>query len=95
MRIVEIAALPNGAHRNQAGNGTLPSGWAVVPEDLDTPNFPFGNLTAAEIGGTMTVTSWTPGTVPEPDPDPEPEAEAETSVWDELDAAYQKGVNAV
>lgn len=28
-----------------------------------------------------------------PDPEPEPEPEEPTSVWDELDAAYQEGVN--
>ena len=27
--------------------------------------------------------------------DPEPETETEASVWDELDAAYQEGVNSV
>ena len=36
-------------------------------------NFPFGEVTAAEIGGVMTVTSWIPGTMPEPEPVPEPE----------------------
>lgn len=29
------------------------------------------------------------------EPPPEPEPEPETSVWDELDAAYREGVNAV
>lgn len=39
----------------------------------------------------MTVTSMTEGTLPEPVPVPEPEGKI--SVWDELDAAYQEGVN--
>lgn len=39
----------------------------------------------------MTVTAMTEGTLPEPVPVPEPEDEI--SVWDELDAAYQEGVN--
>lgn len=74
MRIIEIAALSNGAHRNQTGNlSTIPDGWAVIPEGMETPNFPFGELTAENINGVMTVTSWTAGTTPEPEPEPEPE----------------------
>lgn len=30
-----------------------------------------------------------------PEPEPIPEPESEPSVWDELDAAYQEGVNSV
>ena len=30
-----------------------------------------------------------------PEPEPIPEPEPETSVWDELDAAYQEGVDSV
>lgn len=72
MRIIEIAALSNGAHRNQSGNmQTVPDGWAVVPDSMVTENFPFGDVTAEEVDGTMTVTSWTPGTVPEPEPEPD------------------------
>lgn len=41
----------------------------------------------------MTVTAMTEGTLPEPEPEPEG-PETEPSVWDELDAAYQEGVNA-
>lgn len=32
---------------------------------------------------------------PLPEPEPEPEQPSETSVWDELDAAYQEGVDSV
>lgn len=39
----------------------------------------------------MTVTGMTEGTLPEVTDEDEPAAEA--SVWDELDAAYQEGVN--
>lgn len=71
MRIIEIAALPNGAHRNQTGSfSRIPDGWAKVPSDMDLENFPFGDLTVAEINYEMTVTSWTPGTIPEPTPAP-------------------------
>lgn len=75
MKMIEIATLDNGAHRNQTFNGSLPDGWAIVPTDLETANFPFGEVTIKEIDGLMTVTEWTPGTIPEPD---EPEQEPET-----------------
>lgn len=92
MRIIEIAPLENGAHRNQSGGlSVVPEGWAVIPADLVTENFPFGEVEVAEINGVMTVTKWTPGEMPEPEPIPEPEPE--TSVWDELAAAYMEGVN--
>jgi hypothetical protein len=78
MRIIEIAPLENGAHRNQTiGNGfyfsKLPAGWAIIPADMETPNFPFGEVEVAEIDGVMTVTEWTAGTMPEPEPEAEPE----------------------
>ena len=74
MRIIEITALDNGAHRNQTGTfSTIPDGWAVIPDDMETPNFPFGEVEVAEINGVMTVTKWTAGTIPEPEPEPEPE----------------------
>ena len=74
MRIIEIAPLENGAHRNQTCTlQTIPDGWAVIPDDIDTENYPFGAVEAQEIEGVMTVTSWTPGTIPEPEPEPEPE----------------------
>ena len=73
MRIVEIQALDNGAHRNQEGDlSYIPDGWAVIPEGIETPNFPFGELTAEKIDGIMTVTSWKAGVIPETQPDPEP-----------------------
>lgn len=97
MRIVEIVALSNGAHRNQNGSfKTIPEGWAVIPGALETENFPFGELNAEEIDGVMTVTSWTPGIIPEPEPEPEPEKPAgNDNIWDALDAAYQEGVDSV
>ena len=73
MTIIEISALDNGAHRNQSGNiQTVPDGWAVIPDGMETENFPFGDVTAEEINGIMTVTSWTPGEIPETEPEPEP-----------------------
>lgn len=73
MRAIEIAALSNGAHRNQTGLSVLPDGWAVIPDDMVCENFPFGDLSVEEIDGVMTVTSWIPGTMPEPEPVTEPE----------------------
>ena len=94
MKIIEIAPLDNGAHRNQNGGmSVVPYGWAVIPTDMETPNFPFGEVEVVEIDGVMTVTKWTPGEMPEPEPVPEPEEPV--SVWDELDAAYQEGVDSV
>lgn len=79
MRIVEIAPLSNGAHRNQTiiGNVNPSDGWAIIPDGIATENFPFGIVEAAEIDGVMTVTSWAPGTIPDPEPDPAPPPTAE------------------
>jgi hypothetical protein len=71
MTIVEIIAYENNSHRNQCGNfKTIPEGWAVVPDNLDTPNFPFGNIVVEEIDGVMTVTRWTACPCPEPEETP-------------------------
>lgn len=93
MTIIEIAPLENGAHRNQSGSmPTVPEGWAILPADIDTPHFPFGTLTVDDSTPPH-VTGWTAGELPELEPEPEPEPEK--TVWDELDAAYREGVNAV
>lgn len=82
MKIIEIAALDNGAHNNQEIYGVdpsvfpVPDGWAVIPEDIVIPDtFPFVNITVADSDedGAPFVTSMTAGVVPDPDPDPEPE----------------------
>lgn len=82
MRIVEILALENGAHRNRTvfGEITPPDGWAVIPDDMVCENFPFGEVAAEEIDGVMTVTSWTPGAMPEPEPAPDPSPTLEARV---------------
>lgn len=73
MKIIEIEALSNGGHRNQTGNfNAVPNGWAVVPNELETPNFPFGGIETTEINGVMTVTKWTPSDIPEQEPTAEP-----------------------
>ena len=77
MTIVQIEPLSNGAHMNQTKDSflSIPDGWALIPDDMDTLNFPFGQVTVEEIGGVMTVTNWTPGIIPDPPPPPEPEPE--------------------
>lgn len=84
MRIIEIAALSNGAHRNQTPNSLIavPDGWAVVPDHMDTPNFPFGEVVVDKLNGVMTVVEWIPGAMPEP----EPETEAEPTAQDDTDS---------
>jgi hypothetical protein len=68
MRIIEINSLDNGAHRNQSGSfNTIPVGWAMIPDNMETQNFPFGEVEAEEIDGVMIVTKWTPVALPEPD----------------------------
>ena len=69
MRIVEIQALPNGAHRNQTTTSTtIPTGWAEIPADVAIPEtFPFVDI---QVEGNKVV-SMTAGVVPEPEPEPE------------------------
>lgn len=76
MKMIKIAALENGAHRNQTYNGFLPDGWAIVLVETDTlENFPYGNFKTADANGLvyMDATTWTPLPMPEPDPVSEPE----------------------
>lgn len=73
MRIIEIKPLENGGHRNQTGNlTTVPEGWAVIPDNMECENFPFGEVETKVIGGVMTVTKWTPNEVPEETPEEKP-----------------------
>jgi hypothetical protein len=49
MRIIEINTLENGSHRNQNGIfDVIPNGWAVIPDDMETPNFPYGDIEVAD-----------------------------------------------
>lgn len=95
MRIIEINALKNGAHRNQNHSiSSVPDGWAVIPDDMNVPEtFPFVDITVDN----GVVTSMVAGSVPDvPKPQSENEKETETPVtWDELAAAYQEGVNSI
>ena len=73
MKIIELSALPNGAHRNMDSSALSapPEGWAMIPEEMALPDtYPFVGVEAEEIAGIMTVTALTPGTMPEPDLEP-------------------------
>lgn len=94
MRLIEISAQDNGAHNNQTIDETIsvPFGWAVIPDSMETPNFPFGEITVDDSVPPVVI-SWTPGILPEPTPEPEPPADPVAQVYDELAAAYTEGVN--
>ena len=66
MNIIEIAALPNGAHRNQNGGvSVIPPGWAVIPDNIVVPDtFPFVDI---EVKDGLVV-AMTAGIVPEQKP---------------------------
>ena len=56
MRIIEIATQENGSHRNQSGSFVnIPDGWAEIPDDMETPNFPFGKITVKSVDIKETV----------------------------------------
>lgn len=59
----------------------IPNGYAVIPADMETPNFPFGDVEVKEIDGVMTVTKWVARTIPEAE-----EVETPVSEVDQLRA---------
>lgn len=65
-RIVEIKALSNGAHRNQTINEDviIPKGWAIVPNNMECKNFPFGEIVVEEKEGILVVSNWVPCEIP-------------------------------
>ena len=81
MKIIEIHQLENGAHNNQESNAitSVHEGWAIIPEGMETPNFPFGDITVDNQTPPV-VTSWTPLPIPEPEPAPEPEPTADERI---------------
>ena len=79
MLMIELAALENGAHRNQWIDGVItpPEGWAAVPEELEAEAagyLPYILLTVEE----GEITGMAQGTIPTPTPEPEPEPDALT-----------------
>ena len=89
MKIIEIDALANGAHRNQDGaSETVPSGWAAIPDDMPIPEtLPFVDIAVEAVEHTKESTipdaepeTYTVPTVTAmtagtvPEPEPVPEA---------------------
>lgn len=58
MRIIEIEAQDNGAHRNQTGAlSIIPDGWAVIPDTVAVPDtFPFVDI-EVEDGVVVSMTA--------------------------------------
>lgn len=73
MKLIEIRILENGSHNNQEVFGVspltfpVPDGWAIIPDGMETPNFPFGDITVDETQTPPVVTSWMPLPIPEPE----------------------------
>ena len=79
MICIQIAPNDTGAHENQTVDSAflkIPPGWAILPDDMETPNFPFGDITVNDSTPPI-VTSWTPLPIPEPEPAPDPEPTAD------------------
>ena len=79
MLLIELAALANGAHRNQRSDTAfpvIPEGYAAVAEELEEEAWgylPFINITEVTDG---VITGVEQGTIPPPEPEPEPEPTA-------------------
>lgn len=97
MRIIEIKSGEDGIHQYQtiSVNVPVPDGYALVPDDMELKNCPFGEVIAEEINGIMTVTDWIAGERPEIENPTETISISGSAdaIWDELDAAYAEGVN--
>ena len=70
MRIIKVSESFGTAHDNQTifNSNYVPAGWAVIPDEMETLNFPFGSITVDETKTPPVVTSWTPLPIPEPEP---------------------------
>ena len=77
VKLIKIESLKNGGHFYCTSDSIskIPEGWAVIPDDTETPNLPYGDITVEEIEGVPTVTSWTPREMPVVEEIPEAEAE--------------------
>ena len=96
MKIIEIQALSNGAHRNQNGAlSSVPDGWAVIPEDMEIPStFPFVDITVED--GVVTEMTANQEAYDEAMKQAEEEVpETEPVTWDILAEAYTEGVNSI
>lgn len=57
MRLIKIEKFENGAHDNQTIDrlSNIPGGWAVIPDDMETPNLPYGDIVVEDIPKTEMV----------------------------------------
>lgn len=79
MWIIQIEKNSNGSHNDHCASHITapPEGWAIIPEDMECENLPFGDVEVADIDGIMTVTKWIAGETPAtPKPTPTEEREA-------------------
>lgn len=98
--VIKIDADENGWHDLSASNSwdSNPYGdeYAIVPEEMVQAiksTYGYCDITLNEDG--TEVVSFVAREIPDfPDPE-EPETPSDESVWDELDAAYQEGVDSV
>lgn len=99
MQMLKIEANSNGSHDNQTYNGILLDGWAVIPDDMELPNFPFGEVEAEEVTYYREVINDEGETVEEPytmmtmtkwtageKPEPTPMPEPEPTQLDRVEA---------
>ncbi len=71
-------------------------GKPVLDEEGNPVTKPEEFLETESVPYTMlTVTAMTEGTLPEPVPETEPTPTDDSAVWEELDKAYQEGVDSV
>lgn len=106
MKIIQITANENGARPplQNWNSSTPPIGYAFLPDEFVHVFYPQDKQCAGFVditveGDTVTACTWNEeayqayiASLPEPEPEPEPEP-TESSVYDELDAAYQEGVS--
>ena len=100
MRLIKIAQFENGGHNYQTINriSSIPEDWAVIPDDMETPNLPYGDIVVEDIPKTEMVVNeegeevevvvgYTPTVtswIPREMPEI-PEAEAEPTAQDDTD----------
>ena len=94
MKIIKIEVGPSGGHENQASNVwvVIPDELALVPDDMETENFPYGDIEVENIDGVLTVTRWTPGSLPEPEEDKQI---SKYATYEELVSSIRSGVNSI
>ena len=80
--LIKIAPFDNGSHDNIVVDSydEMPDGWALLPDSLPCPGFPFGTIETAKIDGVTTVTTW--------DEDPVPAALTQQDFLERKEYAY-------